>query len=101
MLKLAEPLEGSTCTDADCTLELTPALLAPDEASSGLGVPGLDGAVGFTTVLLEEAVLGVSLEIASSPFWLLAMTGEEVELAVVFELAEAALGEVSLLDEPI
>jgi hypothetical protein len=66
MLKDAEPLEGSTCTDADCTLVLTPALLAGDVVSAVVTVLALTaGAADFAVVLLAEVVeeLAVLVEV--------------------------------------
>ena len=65
MLNPAEPLEGSTCTEADCTLEEIPAELDADGLSDDLGV-FLTGAasVDFIILLLAETMeeLAVSVK---------------------------------------
>ncbi len=55
ILKLADPLEGSTCTDAACTLELTPALaIGVEESCALVAFEAAVVEVDFVTVVFFE-----------------------------------------------
>ena len=63
MLKPAEPLEGSTCTDEACILEETPAPPAGAGAAAGADeIVFVEVEVDFVSVDFESELLGVSVD---------------------------------------
>ena len=62
ILKPAEPLEGSTCTELDCTLEEIPAAPDADVESDDLGTLGA-GFAAFGSLLLTEALVEDDAEV--------------------------------------
>ena len=116
-LKEAEPLEGSTCTDDDCTLVLTPALMPGEvvsfaETAFELATAALDFEVVFfmevlgVLLVLDEAVVEaefvVFTEIASSFVFAMlfevTVLLENVEPIDCVKLVEDGSVEVSLGD---